>query len=143
MTPAAMEMDSILKLMAASGVAQWDRFDVAQHGNCSVGRACYLIWEHQRSQRNTRPQNRPAMRFHRMAGYRTRNARYQTGENIPDLREIAHSLADDLLVKYQRNTDKDIRAILDPNPVAAAAWSQQLALLNLQIQVTAQTLAAL
>jgi len=102
-----------------------------------------MIWDHQRTQRNALPQNRPAMRFHRLAGYRTRNARYQTGENIPDLREIAHSLADDLLVKYQRNTDKDIRAILDKNPAAQAAWNQQLALLNLQIQVTVQTLATL
>lgn len=143
MTPAAKEMDDILKRMAVAGVAQWDRFDVAQHGNCSVGHACFLIWDHQRSQRNRLPSNRPKMRFHRMAGYRTRNARYQTGENIPDLREIAHSLADDLLCKYERNTDKDIRAILDSNPVAAAAWSQQLALLDLQIQVTVQTLGTL
>jgi hypothetical protein len=143
MTPATMQMDSVLKLMAASGVAQWDRFDIAHYGNCSVGYACHMIWDHQRTQRNALPQNRPAMRFHRMAGYRTRNARYQTGDNIPDLREIAHSLADDLLRKYERNTDKDIRAILDSNPVAQAAWSQQLALLDLQIQVTVQTLGTL
>jgi len=143
MTPAAMEMDNILRQMAAAGVAQWDRFDVAQFGNCSVEDACYLIWEHQRCQRNVRRINRPDVCFHRMAGYRTRNARYQTGEDIPDLKEIAHSLADDLLVKCQRNTDKDIRAVLESNPAAAAAWSQQLALLNLQVQVTVQTLAAL
>jgi hypothetical protein len=143
MTPAAMEMDTILKTMAGQGQAQWDRFDVARVGNCSVEHACYLIWEHQRTQRNRRPTSRPDMRFHRMAGYRTRSARYQTGEDIPDLRDIAHSLADDLLVKCQRNTDKDIRAILDSNPAATAAWNQQLALLNLQVQVTVQTLAAL
>jgi hypothetical protein len=143
MTPATMEMDNIIKTMAMAGLAQWSRFDVAKFGNCSVDHACYLIWDHQRSQRNKRPSSRPTMRFHRMAGHRTRNARYQTGEDIPDLKEIAHSLADDLLVKYQRNTDKDIRAILDNNPAASAAWSQQLALLNLQVQVTVQTLAAL
>ena len=143
MTPAALEMDDIVKRMAMAGLGQWDRFDVARFGKCSVEHACYLIWDHQRSQRNTRPQNRPDMRFHRMAGYRTRSARYQTGENIPDLKDIAHSLADDLLVKCQRNTDKDIRAILDNNPAAQATWGQQLALLNLQVQVTVQTLAAL
>jgi len=143
MTPATMEMDDILKRMAGAGIAQWDRFTVAQYGSCSVDRACYLIWDHQRSQRNTKPSNRPDMRFHRMAGYRTRSARYQTGEDIPDLKEIAHSLADDLLVKCQRNTEKDLRAVLDSNPAAAAAWNQQVALLNLQVQVTVQTLAAL
>lgn len=143
MTPAAQEMDNILRLMAANGVAQWDRHTVARFGKCSVSHACHLIWDHQRSQRNRRAVNRPTMRFHRMAGYRTRSARYQTGENLPDLQEIAHSLASDLLVKYERNTDKDITSILEKNPTARAAWGQQLALLNLQIQVTVQTLASL
>lgn len=142
MTAATMEMDKILAQLEAAGVRVWDRFTIAKHAKCSIHHACYLIWDHQRSQRNTRPHNRPQMRFHRKAGYRTRAATYQTGEQIIDAREVAHSLASDIDCRA-RSTDKDLRAILDSNPAARAAWALQLNMLQTQLQLTLTNLYSL
>jgi hypothetical protein len=139
MTAATQEMDTIVAQLEALGITQWDRFDIAKHGKCSVDHACYLIWDHTRSQRNLRPQNRPSKRFHRMAGYRTRAARYQTGERVADLSDMVHSIGSDIDCRT-RSMYADLDSVLQSNPVAAAAWSNQLQLVQLQLQVTVQNL---
>ena len=125
MTPATQEMDGILAKLEAAGVTKWDRFTIAKVAKCSIHHACYMIWDHQRSQRNVRPQNRPQMRFHRMAGYRTRAAAYQTGQERVDCADLVHSVASDIDCRV-RSTYKDLDAVLQSNPTVAAAWASEL-----------------
>lgn len=79
--------------------------------------ASIYIQAHLDAQRG--PRSRTKYVLKRMAGTRTRNARWSVGERAKDVRGLGLAFSNDVKLKWMRAVEPDIRRIAAINPLAA------------------------